>query len=93
MTFSAQAEAAVTIPCNSVDSELNKVIDVMPGKDVARPRVRKRLASRTGKCLSQHHSIQLNVWYCVKKPLGFLKPNQPNQEPLVPRAALALPAQ
>lgn len=84
MTFPAQAEAAVTVPCSSVDSELNKLIDVMPGKDVARPRGRKRLASRNGECLSQHHSIQFNVWYCVNKTLIFLSQTSPTRIPWCP---------
>lgn len=84
------------LPSHAVQwTELSKLIDVMmPGKDVARPRVRKSLASRTGEYLSQHCSIHLNVWYCVnKKNRVFFKPNQPKQEPLVPQAVRAVPAQ
>lgn len=50
------------LPRSSVDHELSKLIEIMPGKDVARPRVKKRLAGRTSECLNQHSSIHFNVW-------------------------------
>lgn len=50
------------VPRSSVDHELSKLTEIMPGKDVARPRVKKRLAGRTSECLNQHSSIHLNVW-------------------------------
>lgn len=69
-----------------MDCELSKLIDVMPGKDVARPRVRKRLASRTGECLSQPSAIHLNAWYCVnKKNSGtFLSQTNPTRSTWCP---------
>lgn len=63
----------------------------MPGEDLTRPRVRKRLASRTGERLSQLNSGECVVWCKFKNWFLKAKPAQPGA--LVPGAMLALPAQ